>query len=54
MAYVKMLLLCYQTFDGIRKGNTFYGATIGRYGNRIAKGTYYGATFEMVKHTRWQ
>ena len=32
--------LCYQTFDGIRKGNTFYGATIGRYGNRIAKGTF--------------
>eukprot|EP00943_MAST-04B_sp_MAST-4B-sp1_P007279 g7279.t1 len=32
--------LCYQTFDGIRRGTTFYGATVGRYGNRIAKGKF--------------
>jgi aldose 1-epimerase len=32
--------LCYDTLDGIMSGTTFYGATIGRVGNRIAKGAF--------------
>ncbi len=34
------VVLGYDTLDGYEQGKSFFGATIGRYGNRIAKGEF--------------
>ena len=34
------ITLCYDTLDEIKSGTTFYGATIGRVGNRISRGSF--------------
>src|SRR4030095_10917752 len=34
------VVLCYHNLDGYLKGSSFFGALIGRYGNRIANGRF--------------
>jgi aldose 1-epimerase len=46
------VVLGYDTLDGYEQGKSFFGATIGRYGNRIAGGefTLDGTTFHIPKN----
>ncbi len=46
------VVLGYDTLDGYEQGKSFFGATIGRYGNRIAGGefTLDGTTFHLPKN----
>ena len=44
------IVLGYDTLDGYIKNNPYFGSTVGRYGNRIAKGrfTLDGATYQLA------
>jgi len=44
------IVLGYDTLDGYIKNNPYFGSTVGRYGNRIAKGrfTLDGATYRLA------
>ena len=44
------IVLGYDSIKRYLKGNPYFGAIIGRYGNRIAKGKF---LLEVYVHTKW-